>query len=832
MTAQTRDWRDILFATAFAAALIFGGGGAEGPAANGFIAFGGAILLGTILADHATRVRPLPAAALILVSTLLAVLLLAVIQVLPIPSDIWTELPGREIAAAAFEAIGEKASAHSYSIDAVSTVTWTTALLMPAAIALHLSRAPSSASLFITVLLSVATLSGVIGALQLAMDYPELVTFYDGPSPGAASGIFANPNHQGLFMVIAMITAAASGHPSKPRKENSAGLLRWVGVAFFALMAVASGSRAVFLLLLAFVPAAILLGLQIRTVPKLLGAATGAVVLGVLIVLLYPGTNALALRESFGFQDDLRAAYLPDVLTTIRQFWPMGSGLGTFTLAFPPNENLDVAGAGFFNHAHNDYLELMIEGGAPAIIILMLLFIALVTRFLWTLANDKQTKRESIAAMLILVAVALHSIGDYPIRSATLAAVCAFAVGLICSKQINSDPRSSTRSGLSLLIGLLITAPIGFQALRLNLLDAALRDGDVGYAAMRGPENGAVLARLASNLLEQGAPEKAEVMARRAVALSPLAPLALSTFAAAKEARGADATTEWQIASRLGWRDQATQAWAFAYALKAGQADVAALRADAILRTGQATPEFLATLRALTVEPRFRRSLIARMKANPPWLRSYFAVTSKATDSELGGVVNVVGEMAQTDRALASAQAAPLAAALIAAKRYRAAESLYFLLDPSQDRSRESPPFPKEAEDRKPSESLFVWRVLPTRTASVAFTEETPVVLVIKSSGQRQERIADVHFPLPAGSYNLSYRYLSNADGAVRAQLRCLDDLSELARFDTAATNRAVQGAIPVRLDRPCPIARLDLETQVIDREAETRVEEVSVKAN
>ena len=65
---------------------------------------------------------------------------------------------------------------------------------------------------------------------------------------------------------------------------------------------------------------------------------------------------------------DERYTFWPDVLYAARAYLPFGAGVGSFVRSYQAFESLNVVGPTFLNRAHNDYLELFLEGGIVAIL--------------------------------------------------------------------------------------------------------------------------------------------------------------------------------------------------------------------------------------------------------------------------------------------------------------------------------------------------------------------------------------------------------------------------------------------------------------------------------
>lgn len=827
-------WRNVLFAAALSVALLFGGGGAEGSAQNGVIAALGAILLCTIFADQVTGARPLPSSAILPVLILAIFLGIALLQIVPIAG--WQGLPGRDVVLAALEQVGASQRARAVSIDPAATAVWTTALLMPAAVFLHVVRAPSqTVRMLLLVLIGCSFVSGLVGAMQLAFGHPELLTFYEGPSHGAASGVFANPNHQGLMMVLASI--AVTGLVLSPARGSGRGFIesvfQWAMVAFFAMMAIASGSRAALMLLALSLPITLLLLLRSISVARWVAAFGVAVGLIWALILLYPGTNTLAIRESFRLSEESRTAFYPDLLFTFWQYWPVGSGLGTFTTAFLPNENLDIATRAYLNHAHNDFLELFIEAGALGAAALVVATALVCIIALNRLRKGAGDQRLLIGACMIVVACWLHSIGDYPLRTSSIAAAFAVALGIIFRpSQIGGA--AARRAFAPWLHALLVLAsvPIGLQALRLNLIAADLRAGREDWAARLGSRDAQVLTAQARSLLRQGKINDAEGLAAEAVTRSPLDPTTLSTLAQVRDARGGPSEGAWQTAALLGWREPATQFWAVQRAFRTGQPEIAALRTDALLRTSEPPAEFLRLARAAAAQDaKYRAALVDRLKLEPAWSRNYYAVTSKASPIEIEGVLATLSQQASSGAAVELADTRSLIATLVATQNYDQAARVYRLAGGRFDRDRL---LADEHFDRQPADyresTMFDWRLLGGRSASVSIDAASPGLLVIDSDGDRVETAADVHFPLPAGTYEVAYRWRSEGSDSVLLRISCLTKPSPIAEAPVTRSASFTTAEVSFSVSHPCPMARLSVQTGVTDHPLLTEFDFISVR--
>lgn len=111
----------------------------------------------------------------------------------------------------------------------------------------------------------------------------------------------------------------------------------------------------------------------------------------------------------------------------INDHLPLGSGLGTFAEVYPRYEDPAEVANFYINHAHNDYLELLLELGVlvvPLFLIFLAWWMRSVVRIWLSEGSNPFALAGTIASGLILV----HSIVDYPLRTAAVS--CIFSVSL------------------------------------------------------------------------------------------------------------------------------------------------------------------------------------------------------------------------------------------------------------------------------------------------------------------------------------------------------------------------------------------------------------------
>jgi hypothetical protein len=113
----------------------------------------------------------------------------------------------------------------------------------------------------------------------------------------------------------------------------------------------------------------------------------------------------------------------------VLDFFPAGTGLGTFEHAFPlyrPPEILYL-----WNHAHNDWLQSLTEGG-PAVFLAVffgLIVILRATLIRWRRSNSVPLAVYGAAAAIL--AMALYSLTDFCLRIPSIAVLFAVILGLL-----------------------------------------------------------------------------------------------------------------------------------------------------------------------------------------------------------------------------------------------------------------------------------------------------------------------------------------------------------------------------------------------------------------
>jgi O-antigen ligase len=425
--------------------LLLGGASAAGIAANALLQLFGLVLIVAVLWR---RDFTLPDGARGPVWIGAALLLVGLASIVPLPGGMGSGLPLRAEVVEAFRLIGMTPPSLSASLAPSWTLSSLLHLLPAAAmflVVLFLSSAERR--LLPTVLLAIAGASMVLGAFQLMGGSDSPLRPYAITNPHSPVGFFANINHQATLLLCALpLTAVIAGRMAtrRSRSKRSGGAIISVSIAvFFAAGIAISGSSAGYGLA---VPTAVASFLIYRR------AAAGRVAPGwwgglaaLALIFAYAGIQGPLSKENF--QGDLNASHPSSrrVMTSttveiIKDSFPIGTGLGTFSTVYRRYEDPTRVTGTFANHAHNDYVEAVLELGVAGLLLILAFLFWWGRRAYSAWTRDFEGASLARAGSVIVGIVLVHSIVDYPIRTAAIVAV--FALG--CALMVPPTARRSS----------------------------------------------------------------------------------------------------------------------------------------------------------------------------------------------------------------------------------------------------------------------------------------------------------------------------------------------------------------------------------------------------
>lgn len=361
---------------------------------------------------------------------LLAAILLCVVQLVPLPPDVWHALPGRAVFADPL--VSPPGLWRPWSLVPGATVNALFSLVVPLAVLLLATGVREEERRRLpALLLIIIVLSLLIGLLQFTG--ANIVNPLVNGTPGAVNGLIANRNHYALFLafglLVAPVWALDQGTRSKVRTPLAFGL-----IILLVLTILASGSRTG----MALGVVALAIGLvmsrreartMLRRYPRWLAPALGVSFVSLILIFVLASVvaeRAVSIERLIDVDagQDMRGRGLPTVLAIVRTYFPFGSGLGSFDPIFRLYEPLPLLKPTYFNHAHNDFIELVLTSGLPG-------FILVIAALGWWAWRSVAAWRAVAvlprlgSAMLLLIFIA--STVDYPGRTPIIMAMAMIA---------------------------------------------------------------------------------------------------------------------------------------------------------------------------------------------------------------------------------------------------------------------------------------------------------------------------------------------------------------------------------------------------------------------
>lgn len=401
------------------------------------------IILWSLLAHRGT---PLPKAARQLLVLLFLAALIVVVQLVPLPPSIWTELPGREPFAEGFRMLGQPLPWAPLSLAphrTLSSALWT---LPPIAVFLGMIRLGNfKPSWLAWTLVTVTTVAVALGALQVSGGPDSPLYFYEIANRGLSTGFFANSNNMAQMLVVTIPFLGAlylAGQRDRQSVQKSSGLFVVLAGALSVLLVGigVNGSLAGIGLAVPASAATVLMIVFRRRAVPLWAAGVGAVLLATaaVAVLNAPAQSSLMAEEA-NRAEESRLAQLKSSLVVVRDFMPVGSGIGTFPELYPRYEDPAKVTRWYLNHVHNDYVELTLETGVAGIILILLFLLWWLSRVfaIWRAEEPDHFARAATIASAVMLA---HSLVEFPLRTVALSALFAVCCALM------AEARSRTRS--------------------------------------------------------------------------------------------------------------------------------------------------------------------------------------------------------------------------------------------------------------------------------------------------------------------------------------------------------------------------------------------------
>ena len=426
-----------------------------GASAGGYIANAGLQLLAVLLLALAWLAQPDAVSAgpkrwlwLILASALAV----ALVQLVPLPAAVWRALPGRDVLAAQMDFADIRQVYAFVSLmphESFKSAIWflPAAALLCVTLRAPIVLGPRRLALAVT---SATCLAVIVAALQKSQGSGSPLYFYDITNLGSAVGFFANANHMASLLLVAIpfqtaLLAEALERTDERRLIGIAAVLGTLGLTITGIAV--NGSLAGYgLLLPVSIASALIVSPQPSLRKKVVALMVPALAAGTAI--LFATAEGRAMLDSAATMPaGSRQAIFTVSWHAIRDFWPVGSGIGTFAELYASYEDPATVTRTYINHAHNDYIELVLETGLAGLILLaaFLVWWGWCALRIW---RDDRASPYVLAAVVASATLLTHSLVDYPLRTAALSSIFAVSISLMAlAATAGIRPRLAPQAG-------------------------------------------------------------------------------------------------------------------------------------------------------------------------------------------------------------------------------------------------------------------------------------------------------------------------------------------------------------------------------------------------
>ncbi|MGN6849780.1 MAG: O-antigen ligase family protein [Sphingomicrobium sp.] len=412
------------------------GGSAQGIWQNMVLQLAGVAII--VWAATAQSDEPLSNPTKMLLLLAIAAIAWVALQLVPLPPSLWAH-GARFRIAEGFGLLGRPVPALPLSLTPYETLTTILCLIPPVAIFCAITRLRSSRPVWLAAALLAGTAAGILlGVLQVATPASPWYLYAD-TNRGSAVGFFANANHMASLLVICVpfVAALAAAGRSGSIQRYSALLSVLAAAVLVLIVGIAlNGSLAGYTLLVPVLAASALMLLPrsstaLRGIAVLVGAVS---VIAAVAALASSSIGHANLGQGANTSVQSREQILTTTSKAIADYMPLGSGLGSFVRVYRLNESPDQVSSEYVVHAHDDYVELALELGIPGVI-LILLFLAWWVAAVWAVWRKWQAGPFARAASIASAAVLVHSLVDFPLRTAAISACFAMCLALLMQQR-------------------------------------------------------------------------------------------------------------------------------------------------------------------------------------------------------------------------------------------------------------------------------------------------------------------------------------------------------------------------------------------------------------
>jgi O-antigen ligase len=437
----------VFVAPAYLFACLVLGGSAQGIWQNMMLQLAGIAIIAWAAIDNGDG--PIAPSARQLLSLAALAIAVVALQLVPLPAAIWTHLGPRQAIAEGYRALGLPLPPEPISLTPAASLSALLAVIPPLAMVCAMVRLKAYRPQWLAAALIAGAIAGIaLGALQVASSNGMELSpwyLYEETNGGKAVGFFANANHMATLLVITipLLGAIIVAGKTASMQRYSAIVAISAGLAIVLMVGLAlNGSLAGYGLALPVIAGSLLIllppGSRLRLWVVVLA---GLLVLGSVTALETTPIGGDKLGEEATGSVDSRKELLATTSRAASDYMPFGSGLGSFQSVYRLYEKPEQVTAVYVVHAHNDFAEIVLELGFAGIV-LILLFLAWWAGAVWRAWRTAESGPFGRAAAIASAAILVHSLVDFPLRTAAIAACFAMCLALLADSR-SAPPRES-----------------------------------------------------------------------------------------------------------------------------------------------------------------------------------------------------------------------------------------------------------------------------------------------------------------------------------------------------------------------------------------------------
>lgn len=301
-------------------------------------------------------------------------------------------------------------------------------------VTLILIRDSSTLKTLLFTILVAATLQALYGILEVLLGLQHSVIF-GLPVKDVATGSFVYKNHFANYLMLGL--SAGIGLMVSSLQETETGNNRGF---ILAMVKTLLSNKALIRISLAIMVIALVMS---KSRMGNVAFFTSMTICGLIALVLIKNRNKsltilivsmffidmLIVSSSFGldkvqerllqtsFSQESRDEVVMDALPIISDFPFFGTGGGSFYSVFPQYKQAEIHS--FYDHAHNDYLQMAIEHGIPATLLLAILVLLSLYKALYAMRHRKTSimKGAAFAVCMVNIGMLIHMTVDFPLQA-------------------------------------------------------------------------------------------------------------------------------------------------------------------------------------------------------------------------------------------------------------------------------------------------------------------------------------------------------------------------------------------------------------------------------